>query len=54
MTWLDRLRDEATKILDHGEGKLEFTVGPQGRDKRLVLITSGKRYRFLIDNIDED
>ena len=54
MSWLQTLKEEAIKIVDHGEGKLEFTVGPNGR-KTLVLITAGRRHRFLIDrDLDED
>lgn len=54
MGWLQTLEREATRIVNHGEGKLEFTVGPNG-NKTLVLITAGKRHRFLIErDLDEE
>ncbi len=54
MKWLEKVIEEATRIFNHGEGKLELTAGPQGKDKTLILITAGKRYRFLIDRSLED
>jgi len=53
VSWLQTLKEEAINIAEHGEGKLEFTVGPNGK-KTLVLITAGRRHRFLIDKDLDD
>ena len=52
--WHEVLIKEAERIVAHGEGKLEFCAGPHGKDKTLILITAGRRYREIVDKVELD
>jgi len=54
MKWDECLMKEAKDLTSHGEGSLELVVSPRGGNKTLVIIRSGKSYRFVIDGADPD
>ena len=54
MYWLQRLEEEAKKIIEHTDGELSLVARPLGTEKVKVIIKAGKSWTFTVRRYEED